>query len=297
MTPREQGFLLLTGQLGDPFRAPLTAAQFRQLSLRAKQMQPPVQDRNLTADDLITIGYDRLTAEHILTLLSQKERLERYIQTAAQRDCFPITRLTPAYPQRLRQRLQADSPGVLWYKGDLSLLTMPAISLVGSRELLPENRAFAREAGKQAARQGFVLISGNARGADLTAQESCLEHGGKVISVVADRLEKCPLHRNVLYLSESGYDLGFSPQRALSRNRIIHCLGQKVLVAQIRLRKGGTWNGTYQNLKHRWSPVFCFDDRSLGTNALLAAGAAGITQNQLQNLSALPLPDPNIFDQ
>ena len=169
----------------------------------------------------------------------------------------------------------------------MSFLSMPAISLVGSRDLQPENRVFAREVGKQAALQGFVLISGNARGADLTAQESCLEHDGKVISIVADRLDKCPLTKNILYLSEDGYDLGFSPQRALSRNQIIHCLGQKVFVAQAQLRKGGTWSGASQNLKHRWNPVFCFDDNSPGINGLLAAGAFAISQKELKNLSDL----------
>jgi len=287
LTPGEQGFLLLTGQLGDPFRKPLTVAQFRQLSLRAQQMQPPRQDRELTASDLVAIGYDRQTAERILMLLSQSDRLESYLQNASRQDCFPITRLTPAYPLHLRRRLKADSPSALWCKGDPAFLAMPGISVVGSRELLPENRMFAREAGKQAALQGFVLISGNARGADLVAQESCLEYGGKVISVVADRLDRHPLQRNVLYLSEEGFDLGFSAQRALSRNRIIHSLGQKVFVVQTQLQKGGTWNGTSQNLKHRWSPVFCFDDHRPGTDALLAAGAVRITPDELKDLSAL----------
>ena len=187
MTPGEQGFLLLTCQLGDPFRKPLTVAQFRQLSLRAQRMKPPQQDRSMTSEDLISIGYDQQAATHILTLLSQEALLERYIQKAAEMDCAPITRLTSTYPLRLRQRLKLNCPGALWSKGDMSFLSMPAISLVGSRDLQPENRVFAREVGKQAALQGFVLISGNARGADLTAQESCLEHDGKVISIVADR--------------------------------------------------------------------------------------------------------------
>ena len=37
-----------------------------------------------------------------------------------------------------------------------------------------ENRTFAEEVGRQAALQGLTLVSGNARGADRAAQESCV---------------------------------------------------------------------------------------------------------------------------
>ena len=144
----------------------------------------------------------------------------------------------------LRQRLGGEAPGVLWARGDLSLLNTPAVALVGSRDLRPPNEAFAKEVGEQAARQGFVLISGNARGADRTAQDSCLAAGGQVISVVADALSEKTEQENVLYLSEEDYDQAFSAQRALRRNRVIHALGEVTLVAQSDLGIGGTWSGT-----------------------------------------------------
>ena len=112
---------------------------------------------------------------------------------------MPITRVSDGYPLLLRKRLGLDSPGSLWIKGDASLLSQPAVSLVGSRDLNEPNREFAREVGRQAALQGYVLISGNARGADRTAQESCLNAGGRVISVVADELNKHPERENLIY--------------------------------------------------------------------------------------------------
>ena len=87
------------------------------------------------------------------------------------------------------------------------------VALVGSRELREENWKFAAEVGRQAALQGYVLVSGNARGADRTAQEACLAAGGKVICVVADDLWKQPLRENILYLSEDDFEEGFSAQR------------------------------------------------------------------------------------
>ena len=56
MTAGEEGFLLLTGYLGDPERKPLTVAQFRDLTARARAMSRPEADRDMTAEDLLAIG-------------------------------------------------------------------------------------------------------------------------------------------------------------------------------------------------------------------------------------------------
>jgi predicted Rossmann fold nucleotide-binding protein DprA/Smf involved in DNA uptake len=290
MNGKEQGFLLLTSTLGDPERKPLTVAQFRTLAQRARTMERPLLDRELQAEDLMALGYDRSAAERIIRLLSQTEQLNWYVAKGRKMDCYPITRLGESYPAALRSRLKMDAPGCLWAKGDVSILKEPAIALVGSRDLNEENLAFAREAGRQAALQGITLISGNARGADREAQQAALEQGGKVISIVADQLQKQPLTRNVLYLSQEGFDLGFSSQRALSRNRVIHSLGSLTLIAQCGNKKGGTWSGTTDNLRHGFSPVFCFDDGSSAVKELTQMGATAITTGQLTDLAKL-LPE------
>jgi predicted Rossmann fold nucleotide-binding protein DprA/Smf involved in DNA uptake len=274
--------------LGDPQRRVLTVPQLRTLAKRARLLEKA--DRELTEDDLISVGYDRTMAARMIELLESTEQLNWYVKKGERVACVPVTRVSPMYPETLKQRLGWDCPGCLWAKGDLSLLAKPAVALVGSRDLRPENRRFAVEAGRQAARQGFVLVSGNARGADKAAQDACLAAGGQVISVVADSLESHPLQPNVLYLSEDGFDLPFSPQRALSRNRVIHALGTRTLVAQCDLGKGGTWDGTVKNLRRGDSPVFCFCDGSQAMTELADLGARLIPEKALENLDAL-LPD------
>ena len=170
-----------------------------------------------------------------------------------------------------------DCPTVLWGKGDLSLLFQPGIALVGSRDLDPENFVFARSVGRYAAENGFVLISGNARGADRAGQEAALAAGGKVVSVVADKLTDKKSDPNILYLSEDSFDLPFANHRALNRNRIIHSLGARTYVAQCNLGHGGTWDGTTKNLQHGWSPVYCFDDGSDASRELQNQGAELVT--------------------
>lgn len=293
MTGAECGFLLLTSKLGNPDRKPLTVAQLRELFVRSEQLQRDAASRNITAADLVSIGYGSQMAEHMVELLGEELLLKSYLQRAKKAGCVPVTRATECYPVALRNRLGLDSPGVLWAKGDLNLLNIPAIALVGSRNLRLANREFAKEVGRQAAKQGITLVSGNARGADKAAQEACLEAGGKVISVVADSLAEQSVQENILYLSEDVFDGEFSAQRALSRNRVIHCLGIKTFVAQCTLGKGGTWDGTTKNLQKGWSSVFCFDDKSPATQELTQMGATPVTLPQLSDLSVLqPVAQP-----
>ncbi|MBO5128969.1 MAG: DNA-processing protein DprA [Oscillospiraceae bacterium] len=288
MRAAERGFLLLTSHLGDPRRKPLTVAQFRILTERMASAERTMEDRELESKDLLALGYGPEMAGRIVKLLSEEERLDYYLQKAAKLGCVCITRVSDDYPALLRRRLGAEAPGCLWARGNVSLLAQPAVALVGSRELREENWRFAAEAGRQAALQGYVLISGNARGADKAAQEACLASGGKIVSIVPDALWKHPLRENVLYLSEDGYDEEFSAQRALSRNRCIHTLGLKTFVAQTGLAAGGTWAGTAKNLRHGWSSVYCFDDGSEGAALLGQMGANLIGINALDSFYDLP---------
>ena len=289
MNGAERGFLLLTSHLGNPQRKVLTTAQLRTLASRMRQFPMPEEDRELTEQDLLKLGYDREMARRIVSLLSEEAVLDYYLAHAARMDCYPVTRANTAYPVLLRQRLGLDSPGCLWAKGDVGILNTPAIALVGSRDLLEENRAFAEAVGYHAAQQGLTLVSGNARGADRTAQKACLEAGGRVISIVADELSRQPLMRNMLYLSEEDFDEPFSAQRALRRNRCIHTLGQMVFVAQCDLGKGGTWDGTAKNLHFGWSPVACYRDGSEASLELEQMGAYLVEQEDLLDLGSLAL--------
>ena len=295
MTGPERGFLLLTSHLGDPLRRPLTVAQFRVLAERMQHRDGEPEDRDLTPGDLMALGYGAEMAERIAKLLSEEELLDHYLNRAGKLGCVPITRISGAYPLVVRKRLGLDSPGCLWARGDLELLQEPGVALVGSRELDEGNWKFAAEVGRQAALQGYVLVSGNARGADRTAQESCLAHGGRVISVVADELWKQPLRENVLYLSEDGYEEAFSAQRALSRNRVIHALGLKTFVAQSGLKMGGTWDGTVKNLRFGWSPVFGFRDGSEAMELLFQMGVTPVEMEQLESIYDLTPDQPNFL--
>lgn len=296
MTGAEAGFLLLTSRLGNPERRTLTPAQLRILSTRVQMTEKQNVQRELELGDLIAMGYGREMAERILELLSEEELLDHYCRKAEKQGCIPLTRVTAQYPNRLWQKLGEETPGCLWCKGDISLLTQPKVALVGSRDILEGNRAFAAEVGRQAALQGYVLVSGNARGADRCAQQACLRAGGSVISVVADGLAEKQPTKGVLYLSEDEFDAPFSAQRAISRNRVIHALAEVTFVAQCGYKEGGTWDGTAKNLRHGWSDVFCFDDGTAAAQLLQQLGAEQIGIADLKEIAALPRNNLGFLD-
>ena len=295
MTGAERGFLLLTCSFGDPQRPVLTMAQLRTLSLRMQGKADPGEARELEESDLRALGYDGGFAHRILQLLSEEERLDAYLRSGKKRGCFPLSRISGEYPESVRKALGLEAPGCLWAKGELSLLREKKVALVGSRDLAPINYRFAEEVGFQAARQGYVLVSGNARGADRVAQESCLAAGGSVICVVADELQDKPSHDRILYLSEDDFDTSFSAQRALSRNRVIHSLGACTFVAQCSLETGGTWSGTVKNLRFGYSPVYCYDDGSEAVARLEQMGAISIDIEALKDFFSLPPVISDLF--
>lgn len=295
MSTQNFNFLLLSSTLGDPNRKPLTTAQLRLLGQRISFLSDMEQDNELDEGILDAMGLDRRLSSQILMLLEDTLQLKAYIRRGEKAHCFPVPRNDLNYPPVLRKRLGLDAPGCLWYKGNLDILKMKSISLVGSRILSAANEHFAQQVGIQAARQGYVLVSGNAKGADTTAQKACLAAGGFVVSVVADPLENHPLHGRILYISEDDFDAPFSTIRALHRNRVIHALGLITFAAQCTLGKGGTWDGSLLNLRNRWSPLFCFRDHSAASSELERLGATLVDLSDLESFSDLSDPQMRFF--
>lgn len=287
MRQTERGLLLLCCPLGDAMAGALSLAQARELSRRARAAGIGEEDpfRDVTVKDVRRLGYSEYEAGHIVSLLGRERQLDGYLLAAEKADVAVITRLDARFPQRLREQLGARCPAALFCRGDLRLLQRPCISVVGSRHLASPGAQFAAQAGRLAAREGFTLCSGDAMGADRTAQEACLSNGGSVLIFPATELVYCPVRENVLYAAEGGFELGFSAQRALGRNRFIHAMGEKTLVAQTGFGKGGTWSGSLDNLQHEYSPLFVFDDGSEGARALCARGATPV--QALTSLQAL----------
>lgn len=299
MKIQEWGIALLCTVISGDGLMPLTMAQLRTLSQRVRALGVPEEPmEDLAPSMLEKLGYNSDQAQRIYALMSRDAQLERYLDRAREKGIFILTRLSPDYPPRLQQLLRLYAPPVLFAAGDESLLSRSGVGVVGSRALKPMGAQFARRIGQLAAIEGLTVISGNAQGADRTAQEACLRFGGGVVSFVADELTRHIPGKgeSVLMLSEGGYDLPFSNPRALHRNHLIHALGEKTFVAQCDLGTGGTWAGTMENLRHSWSEVYVCNDGTEAMAELMHRGATSVNLQELYSLEMLTPDQRSFFD-
>lgn len=193
-----------------------------------------------------------------------------------------VTWADPHYPARLRQL--RFPPWILFYRGNLSLVSCPSVGIVGSR------KAVAR--GLQATEQVClrlrekVVVSGLAAGIDGCAHRSALRSGGRTIGIAGCGLKRpYPLSNRDLYEPQSCRQLILSEYPGFTaplrhhfpwRNRLIAALSDCVLVMQATCRSGTML--TVNEALELGKPVYCLpypdqDPAGAGCNLLLCEGA------------------------
>lgn len=153
----------------------------------------------------------------------------------------------PLYPQRLR--VLSDPPPVLFHRGDLDLLGVPALAMVGSRNPTPDGAETAAAFAAHLAAAGLCIASGLARGVDAASHRGALGVGGLTLAVMGtgpDRIYPAA-HRELAHqiIDSGGLILselppGTEPHAANfpRRNRLLSGLSTGVLVVEAGLRSG-----------------------------------------------------------
>lgn len=236
-------------------------------------------DLDLTADQ----------AQRVTRLLARGGPVAIEIERLASRGIWISVVGDETYPPRLAATLGGLAPPLLFGVGRASIAAQDGLAIVGSRDADEEAIEYTESAAALAVKGGLTIVSGAARGVDAAAMTSALEHGGSVVGVVADGLEKRirePQIRTWLaderlcLITPYGSNTGFSVGAAMGRNKLTYGLSAFALVVAVTAGKGGTWAGATEALKNRWSTVFV---RPGWTD-----GSAG---DQLVELGALAFPD------
>jgi DNA processing protein len=158
-----------------------------------------------------------------------------------------ITLADEHYPKALLEI--PDPPPILYAKGDLSCLAMPAIAMVGSRNASVQGEKNAEEFAYTLSEHGFCIISGMALGIDGAAHRGALKNkNGKTIAVVGTGLDIVypAKHRELahkiveqgLVISEFAIGTPSRPQNFPRRNRIISGLSLGCLVVEASTQSG-----------------------------------------------------------
>jgi DNA processing protein len=187
-----------------------------------------------------------------------------------------------AYPPRLAA--VDPPPPVLWTRGDVALLSRETLAIVGARIASAGGQRIARGLAQALGQDGFVVVSGLAKGIDAAAHTGSLETG--TVAVLGGGVDDVyPPDNADLYgqIVEQGCVVSESPMGARAqardfprRNRIISGLSRGVIVVEAELRSGSLITARLAGEQGR--EVFAvpgspLDPRSKGPNELLRQGA------------------------
>ena len=195
-----------------------------------------------------------------------------------------VTLTDEAYPLLLKEI--CDPPLVLHVRGDRSLLTRPALAIVGSRRATPYGINAATQLAGQIASTGIVIVSGLALGIDAAAHASALETGGKTIAVLGTGIDVVYPRSNLrllqriagegLIVSEFPPGTPPKPEHFPIRNRVISGLSHVTVIVEATRRSGSLITARMAAEQGRTVcavPGSIFSNSSEGTHRLIQYGA------------------------
>ncbi len=295
LSPETQAALLLTAPLMAGQTAPcpdlLSPGEFNRLEERLRGPGLGLADMAGAAEAAVKACGEVVDGARLERLLGRGLLLGQAVERWRARALWVAGRGDAAYPERLKERLGALAPPILYGCGEESLLGTGGLAVVGSRDVDGGLVEYTETVAGRAAAAGVTVVSGGARGIDQAAMRGALQEGGRVAGVLADSLERAALraeHRELLMdgrlVLVSPYDpgAGFNVGNAMQRNKFIYALADAALVVNADYEKGGTWAGAVEQLgRFGLVPVY-----------VRAVGETGKGLEALRRKGALPWPEP-----
>ncbi len=199
-----------------------------------------------------------------------------------------ITLTDSDYPVLLREI--PDPPPILYVRGHLKRM-FPAVAVVGSRNATEYGVTVTRRLSAELSRQGWIVVSGMARGIDTAAHEGALSGPGGTIAVLGSGLERiyptenAPLFHRIM---ENGAVISELPLLTWPdayhfprRNRIISGLTLGTVVVEASRNSGSLI--TARMALEQGREVFAVPGnihsfKSTGTHILIKSGAKLVEQ-------------------
>lgn len=206
-----------------------------------------------------TKGTSLITVED----LEEAENIAIKIKSASEREGIGIiSYYENNFPQILKNTIDEDGklapPLLLFYKGDISIINMPCIAVIGTREITPNGEKAGMYISREFAKRGFCIVSGLAIGCDTVGHKGALEVGGKTIAFLAHGLDSIYPSQNKELAEEillkgglllSEYPIGIEVNRynLVARDRLQAGLSMATIIIQTG-EKGGTMHAANTTL-------------------------------------------------
>ena len=292
LSANTQAILLLTAPLiagrgKDKAAAkPLGASEYRGLARRLRELErQPADLLDQGLGEIIDGCGATLDGERLERLLGRGFLLAQAVERWRTRAIWVLSRADADYPKRLKKRLGASAPPLLYGCGEAAILNVGGLAVVGSRDVSNTLLEYAEDIGRLAGVVGSGLISGGARGVDSAAMGGALDVGGHVAGILANGLENAAMRRENRQALMDGQMVLASPYdpaarflvgHAMQRNKLIYALSDAALVVNADYNRGGTWTGAVEQLdKMKLVPIYVRStgEAARGLDELLAHGA------------------------
>jgi DNA processing protein len=174
------------------------------------------------------------------------KRAENEIRFIEKYKIVPFFFLDKDYPERLKHC--ADSPVMLYYKGNAEMNVKKVIGIVGTRNATEYGKNICHEIVEGLAAQDVLIVSGLAYGIDVHAHRAALEFGLNTIGVLGHSLNRLypATHKSTAekmikqggLLTDFMSDTTFLPENFPKRNRIVAGMCDAVVVIEAA-KEGG----------------------------------------------------------
>lgn len=239
-------------------------------------------------DELSKIfGVGEVIAEKIVAI--SRRDVEEELSLAKKLNLKIVTIESEEYPANLKNI--PGAPIVFYVKGNLIPQDNIALAIVGSRRATLYGLTQAEEFAFGLAEQGFVIVSGLARGIDTYSHRGALKAGKRTIAVIGSGLnciyppENLKLADKIAnqgaVISEFPLNTKPLPYNFPRRNRLISGLSLGVLVVEASRNSGALITADFALEQGR--EVFSIPGKvdsinSIGTNELIKQGAKLVTE-------------------
>ncbi|MFP6735371.1 MAG: DNA-processing protein DprA [Rhodospirillales bacterium] len=214
--------------------------------------------------------------------IASKEDTGREMEQVAASGVQLIALTEEHYPPLLGQT--EDAPPLIAVIGHPHLLVKKALAVVGTRNASANGLGLAERLARDVGAEGYLIVSGMARGIDRAAHEGALDTGtAAVLAGGTDVIypkENADIYQRIVDrgVALSEMPLGTKPQARHfpRRNRIISGMARGVLVVEATQKSGSLITARYaaeQNRKVFAVPGSPLDPRTQGANQLIKEGA------------------------
>ncbi|MDE5946540.1 MAG: DNA-processing protein DprA, partial [Oscillospiraceae bacterium] len=295
-------FMLCSHLLTDPEYKPYEPSEWSKLaqSLMNAGLQP-YDLTEMSDSDLRQLNLENEEIYRLKRLFERGSSLVFEMEKYESMGISVVTRADVMYPKMLKSKLGKSCPPLFYYSGNLKLAEYDCVGFVGSRNVDDNDIRFTEKVTSTINSLGYAVVSGGAKGVDTVSIESSMKNGSQAVIYLADSMVKKIRSKQTITAIQKGQllllsvvkpNMSFTTATAMMRNRYIYAQSKGTVVTRSDYKKGGTWSGAVDCIKHKISPIFCWNNIAYkGNQELIKFGAMPIDESWNGDMSIYNIQD------